>query len=252
MQHPPPSPDPHGPADGFPAEADWLSLEPPPIGADFVDATLRLVRRAQQAAEDQPADVSLAAPLLDPALRDAFAPPEPSADFVASTAARVRTEQAARFRALLLEHEAPIPTPDFVARTLRALGFPPIPTSGSLAGNAPGNSPGDAPFAAGGRRRGLRGLLRRLDVVLLAAALVLAAVLAFAGRGRGPTTTPGLRQALLADWSPSLATAHAATPIAALAAGLGQERPPTTLPPPLPAHAPDGLHLLALLREGGR
>lgn len=243
MQHPPPSPDPRGPADGFPAEADWLSLEPPPIGADFVDATLRLVRRAQQAAEDQPANASVETPLLEPAQRDAFAPPPPSADFVASTAARVRAEQAARFRALLLRHEAPIPTPDFVARTLRALGLLPIPTSGSLADN---------PSAAVGGRRGLGGLLRRLDVVLLAAALLLAAVLAFAGLGRGPTTTPGLRQALLAGWSPSLATAHATTPIAALDAGLGQEPPPTTLPPPLPAHAPDGLHLLALLREGGR
>jgi len=212
----------------FPPEAGWLELEPPPVGDDFVGRTLaRLKHVGLVGAGDDTAD--LEATGLDPADDDSgqqlrpdllaqLRAPTPSRAFVDRTLARVTRDRADAWSRLLLRYDAPEPTPDFVARTLRALA--PLPAR------------------AGGR-------LRRLALVLLplaaAAALLLLlrpqreawALRDYVATSIATTTAPAQSPALLSH----LLAAAAATPRANAE---------------LPVLPPDGAWLWLAAAEGRR
>lgn len=104
-------------------DADLAAPGLPPLRADFVDrATARVVAdlariRAEADAVD---DVTLPRPLLDE-----YAPPAPSSDFVARTAAAIAADRGrsedAELRELLERYTPPKISAGFVARTLDAL-----------------------------------------------------------------------------------------------------------------------------------
>lgn len=105
---------PHGDAAPFPAEQDWLALQPPAeltevLPQDFVGRTLAALaaeRREQVLPRHQ---------------LEAFGPPAPTADFVARTLQKLQQDRHERWRGLLAKYVAPEPDPRFVARTVRAL-----------------------------------------------------------------------------------------------------------------------------------
>ncbi|MGE3174162.1 MAG: hypothetical protein AB7O97_16155 [Planctomycetota bacterium] len=109
----------------FPPEAAWLELEPPPIGDDFVGRTMAVLRDAGALPAGDEAAEGDGEALGDALPRDllaAHAPPPVSAGFVGRTLTAAQQGRADQWRRLLLRYDAPAPTPDFVARTLRALG----------------------------------------------------------------------------------------------------------------------------------
>jgi hypothetical protein len=203
--------------DDFPAEDEWLELPAPRIRPGFVDATLaRVLADAAERTSGDTEAPGAAPPELPAGLLAAFAAPAPSAGFVDKVATAVQRDRAEGWRELLLHYESPEPSPEFVARTMRALGSRPA------------------------ARRPLT-FLRRAAVatVLAAAALILAAVL-WPQPVRGPQS---LQAAAFGHVPVAFAAAFSPSPIAALVrasrnrgTGLDAEA--------LPAMPADGLALL--------
>lgn len=216
----------------FPNEAEWLSLPAPPVADDFVARTLAALqqdRAAEPAAASEPAAADagggVAGHLLTPDLLRHFAPPEPTADFVARTLRAVQDDRRTRWRELLARHVAPEPTPEFVARTLRALAD---------------DRPGPTTVRRAGRwSLGRWSAARWLPPLLLAAATVAALVLLQA-RPAAP-----LEQRLAAAARPSSALAYAATPLAAVFGAAAEAAEPRALS----SAGADGMWLL-LHRRG--
>lgn len=111
----------------FPPESEWLSLAPPSVSPEFVGLTLArlrdvgLVRRDPL---DESADRAFAR--LDlPRERLATEVPPPSPGFVEAVMAARTADRDQVVRSLLPHYEVPSASPDFVARTLRALREPP-------------------------------------------------------------------------------------------------------------------------------
>jgi hypothetical protein len=204
--------------DDFPGEDEWLLLPPPGIRPGFVDATLaRVLADAAERAVGDPEAAGTDAPELPAGLLAAYAVPGPSRGLVDRIAGAVQRDRAESWRELLLQYETPEPSPEFVARTVRA-----------LRSGAPARSP--LPF------------LRRTAMVtaLAAAALIVVAVL-WPQPPRGPQS---LQAAALQEVPAASAAAYSPTPIAALVrasrtrrAGLDAQA--------LPAVPADGLVLVA-------
>ncbi len=107
----------------FPPESEWLSLAPPSVSPQFVGLTLArlrdvgLVRRDPL---DESADRAFAR--LDvPRERLATEVPPTSAGFVEAVMAARTADRDHAVRSLLPHYEVPSASPEFVARTLRAL-----------------------------------------------------------------------------------------------------------------------------------
>jgi hypothetical protein len=106
----------------FPSEAEWLAL-PLPDGItdlpspDFVGRTLDAI--AAERALDR--DLDAIARDLPRIVLSAYDVPAPRPDFVDGTLARVRDARRARWQQLLARHVAPVPSTEFVQRTLEAL-----------------------------------------------------------------------------------------------------------------------------------
>jgi hypothetical protein len=125
--HNPPGTDPLGPDDPqqrpFPSEAEWLEL-PLPSQAELPHDPAAFTARTLQALR---ADAALDRDLnhidrdLPQLLLRCHQAPEPSPRFLAQTLAAITNDRQARWQQLLARHVAPEPSPQFVARTLAAL-----------------------------------------------------------------------------------------------------------------------------------
>ncbi len=197
----------------FPSESEWLDLqlshdeEAELLTADFVDRTMAALR-------DPGPDVLLA-----------FAPPAPSADFVARTVAALQADRRDRWRELLARYVAPEPSREFVARTLQALA------DGRVA------EPRSAATATGTRPRSW---LRSWSLPLLAAAAVIVALL-----WQPRETRTSLEISAAGAVPVALGPAHAPSPLPALLVLLDHDTDPYALP----NSGGDGISLL-LWRNG--
>lgn len=213
-------PSPHDPLEPrcegrpFPAEAEWLSLPPPPIVGDFVERTMRAL------AADLPDPLDALPPSREQLA--AYRAPAPSPIFVDATLRAIQRDRLARWRELLARHVAPEPSADFVARTLRALAA----------------ERGAAPAAATSRPKPA---FRRTGPwpLLLAAAGILVALWL-----RTPLR-PSLEHSLAEAAPAGFASSYAAGPLPALLARFDRDESPRALPD----DGPDGVWLLLHRRE---
>jgi hypothetical protein len=177
----------------FPSEAEWLSLPmPPELPNEFRAAPAAFVERVLDALREERAlDAAIADEdrKLSRMLLPTHEAPAPTPDFVARTVAAVREDRRARWQQLLARHVAPEPTPQFVARTLAALAL-------------------ERPHAAPRRRPSLR----LVTTALLAAAAAVLFVLFGLTR---PTVEP-FELRIARTTSPAHAHAFAASPLAAV------------------------------------
>jgi len=188
----------------FPSEAEWLDLPAPPITDDFAARTILALRAAGNEAGDDP---------LTPELLAAFAAPEPSRGFAATTLRAVQDDRLARWRELLARYVAPDPSPDFVARTLRALA------------RTGADEPHPAP------RTGARAWTWPLLAIAAAAALFV--LLQRPGQ-------PPVELRIAQQVRPAYAYAYASSPLPAVLAVLARQADPSALP----NGGADGLWLL--------
>lgn len=115
---------PENPMPEFPPESEWLACEPPSVGPEFVGATLARLRDAALLQPDPRAagdERTLARLDLPREVLDAGAPPAASPRFVDGVLAAWKRDREVAVDRALPAYRVPPPSPDFVARTLRAL-----------------------------------------------------------------------------------------------------------------------------------
>jgi hypothetical protein len=211
----------------FPSEAEWLQLGgPSPVDADagdaaelevsndFVDRTLRALRACAAGAHANDGGAELPAGVLR-----AYAPPEPSIDFVARTVSALHADRIAHWRELLARYVAPEPSPQFVARTLSAL------TAGRRPGEPGGSDRAERREAGQWMKRtasGGRAWPRAWPLLAIAAATLLWFL---------PWTSPRAPLELrVSQREPAaFARSYAATPLPAVLATLSQAADPGAL-----------------------
>ena len=204
---------------GFPSEAEWLSLPSPPISGDFVDRTIASLQeeraalqqdRAAQRANGRGAPHEDAGEPLTPELLAAFEAPAPTRDFAARTLRAVQEDRTARWRELLSRYVAPDPSPDFVARTLAALARP-----------ADTDDPRPVRHR-GAQHRGASGAWRWPLALVAAMAAVLVLL-------QEPARAP-VELRIAQQVRPALAHAYAASPLPAVLAEFDRQQDPGAPP----------------------
>ncbi len=201
----------------FPPEFEWLTLPMPGEATKTGVPTIDFVDRVTRAVIDDARldrDLATLHRELPRAVLQAFAPPEPSADFVARMVAATHNDRRARWQQLLTRYVTPEPSPTFVAKTLAAL------TSTALAA---------APSPTDGRRQtaSWRERLPRPLFALAAAVLVSAALVFRALQGEAD---PAFEVRLARATPPAFAHAYTANSTAALFASTTPRNDPGALP----------------------
>lgn len=182
-----------------------------PSESEWLELSLSSEEESELIAKDFTERTLLALRDPTPEILATYQPPVPSADFVARTMAALHTDRRKRWRELLARYVAPEPSREFVARTLRALTTEPEQQ--------------DAKPSIGHQRTGRPSLRLTLTVPLLAAAAVLMVALSLPN-----DATPPIELRATESIPVAFGIAHSESPLPALLSILDRDADPYALP----------------------